>query len=404
MSSFSYRAVSADGKPVQGKADAPSSYELVQKLRGEGLQVNSVTPAARRLGLPRLDKELDAGELDAFNRQMVEILKSGLPIPNALGALAKDMRSRRLRQVMESVQRRMEQGWSFDQAVEDQRDAFSPVYLAIVRAGERTGNLPGVFVTLADYSGRSLGLRQSFAAALAYPFLVFLAAVIVMLYFAVYVIPEFAQIFAAFGARLPGPTQAIIDASDAVRHNPVAIAVFLFLGLVFGGYIARRVFTTETSGQFWDSLKLRAGSYGAYYKVLSTARFSRALGLLLASRIPAPEALSLAADTSGNAVLSGAVSKALRRVEDGETISGALRGSGFFHNSYCWLIGTAEERGEIVEALLSTSDAYEKNGEQVYATTALLVGHAILLLVGLGVGFSVAAMYLPLVTIADAIM
>jgi len=173
--------------------------------------------------------------------------------------------------------------------------------------------------------------------------------------------------------------------------------------LIVAIIVLKSLLYTRSLGYHVDWFKLRVWLLGRLYRASSMARFCQSLGLLLTSGVPVVESLTLAGATSGNAVLERAASRAAELVNGGERISDALEGTGEFEHTFSWLLGAAEERGEVHETLLGLSESYERTVARLGKTSLTLLGPVLVLLLGLFLGGIAVAMYLPLFRLVDSI-
>lgn len=337
-------------------------------------------------------------DLDLFNEQLLAITKSGLPLAPSLKALARDIGSRRLRTVLDQIRERIERGNSLEESLPEEFPSF---YRSIIRAGERTGNLAGVLSHLCAYSARMVEIRNSVQEVLVYPVLVLVACCGVLAVLLIQVVPQFAAVFSDFGGRLPWLTRFWLDVSRSLQANFLAVGIGVVAVLVAAWWILHGIFQTVSGGYGLDRFKMALGALGRLYATSSMARFSRSLGLLLLSDVPILESLDLAAAASGNAVVRRAVNAAARSVQRGTRLSDALKETGQFSHSYCWLLSTAEERGEVPGALLDIADTLERTVSRLSFTVLRLAAPITVLIVGLVVGSVVLSLYLPIFSLAD---
>ena len=403
MAQYKYRAVDPVDVSVAGILDETSAAKAVQALRERGLTVTAIEEIPPRRSILSPAKSLTWEELQQFCGQLQTVTATKLPIGPALKALALDVHKPRLRQVMDDIHERMEAGNTLETALSHHPDSFPPIFLTLVRAGERADNLATVFDALNGYSKRMIELKNSLQEALAYPLFLIASSTAVLLWMLLKIIPAFAEIFADFGAGLPAPTRAAVEISELVRDHS-----FLFFGagaLILLSVAALVVlFLREgSSGLRPDWVKLHSPLLGGVYGIASLGLFSRALGILLKARVPLPEGVELAAAASGNAVLGRAATNAVSALSAGDTLGGSLRKTGYFDNSYCWLLEHAEQRGELVETLSILEDDCYRTVDHRRRFLMLMVGPVVVVLIGLLIGSLVLAMYLPIFSLGDAI-
>jgi type IV pilus assembly protein PilC len=217
------------------------------------------------------------------------------------------------------------------------------------------------------------------------------------------IVPTFGEMLKDFGGALPWLTRFCIDVSAVVRANFSSLAVLVVVSLVVIAVVVRSALYTSSLGYSVDWFKLHLGVIGRVYLAGSMARFSRALGLLLASEAPAVESLDLSAAASGNAVIRRAAVEAAGLVNGGERLSDALESTGRFEHSFCWLLANSEERGDLDTALLSLADGYDRLLSRWSRILFTLLGPALIFLLALVVGVVIVALYLPILTLANTI-
>ncbi|MFO7973595.1 MAG: type II secretion system F family protein [Candidatus Hydrogenedentota bacterium] len=403
MPLYKYRAVDEQGHATTGTMEESSARQVTAVLHERGLQVSSVELAQKRWALPRLGRSLSWEEVNLFNEQLLAIARSNLPLVESLRALAEDIDSPRLRPVFKSLQRKLEEGATLEEALVGLEKKLPSTYVSAVRAGERTGNLPGVLAMLSEESSRMVSLKNNLRAALAYPVLVVLASLVVLGFLLRYVVPEFAAIFEDFGAQLPWLTRVILDISRFVGRNWIyLLAAFgILAALVLAWW--RGYGRTRARSTFMDRLRLLCGPFGRLYYAVSMSRFLRNLAMLEASEVPLMESLDLSAAASGNAVLVGAARHAAAEVAQGERLSAAFEDTGFFDHTLCWLLATAEERGDVIETVRHMSNMYARNSERLGNAMVTAITPMVLLFLGVTVGAIILAMYLPIFSLADVL-
>jgi len=401
MPLYTYRAVDENGRAVTGTTDKSSARQVAAILRERGLQVSSIEPAQKRRGIPHLKRRLTWEEVNLFNEQLLAIARSDLPLVESLRALAADIESSRLRPVFASLQHELERGATLDEALAGLENQLPPAYVSAIRAGERTGNLPGVLAMLSEESARMVNLKNTVQAALAYPVLVTLATLLTVFFLFHTVVPEFAVLFDDFGGGLPWITRTLLGISRSVQRNWAYLmagfaVVAAFFILWWRGYSR-----SGPRSVFMDRLRLWSGPFGRLYYAVSMSRFLRSLAMLEASEVPLLENLDLSAAASGNAVLSRAARRVSESTAQGEPISKAFEDAGFFDHTCCWLLAEAENRGDVAETMRHLAGMYCRTSERLDSVLATALTPVIIVFIGLTVGLIVVAMYLPIFSLAD---
>ena len=403
MTLFKYRAVDEDGLAIEGTLEEESARRVVVTLQERNLTVNAVERAGPAPEPSPTKTKLSWEDLELLNDQLFTITRSGTPLAPSLAAMGHELRNRRIRELLEDVRRRIEGGDTLEAALSAHTGDFPPVYAALVAAGERAGNLSAVFECLSRYSRRMVELKSSLFEVLAYPLIVIVAATAIVIGMLWVIVPQFAAVFMDFGGELPAPTMFLLHVSDALRTYP---GVLVAVAAAFAGLCAvtlPSLLRTESGGYRRDRLKLLLPFAGRIYASVSVARFCRALGLLLQSHVPMVESVNLAAAAAGNAVLNRAVKAAAQRVSSGMPLSEALKQTGYFDSGFCWLLGNAEQRGDMPDALFVLEDDHERAVDRMRRWMMTVAGPVAVVVVGLVIGFVSISLYLPIFTLGDQI-
>jgi type II secretory pathway component PulF len=396
MAEFRYRAVDKLNQPVEGTFRAETATDVVRQLAAQGLQVTSVeplTPARSAVSRTRLSAE----DLSLFNEQLSALVKSGLPLAPSLEVLARDVRSARLRRVVDRVRTELEAGHSLSESLEREPVAFSPVYVSVVRAGEQAGNLSAALEALAAHSERNLELRYRLQEAIAYPILVVVLALTVLIYFSVRMAPVLDLGGEISNGEYPFFTSIILALSTALYHNWLGITVGL-VALVVALPIAWRLLRATPGGRFFLSrFGLLIPGYGHLLRETAVARFSQALSILLAARVPVPESLRLAGVASGNALLEQKSIGMARDVQSGRPLSNAFEEAEFFPETYCWLVRTGETRGDLDRVVAELAESHEQAANRRSRVLASTAGPAFTVMAAVVVVMAMLSAYRPLI-------
>lgn len=361
---------------------------MIQDGQGNGANGNaSGFPPARKLSWDEL--RFLAHELEAITR-------GGFPMVPALASLARDMKRSRLKDVVEAIGADLARGESLEQALKRQGNRFPPLVLALVRAGEASGDLTGVLALVSAHARSMCRITQSIRRALIYPAVLVLTSFLIFGFLLVYVVPPFQETFAAFGLKPPGLTLGFFAVSALLRAYGAAIGGGLLLAALLATILVRGTAAPETRRYWADLLLLLIPWYGRVYHAILQTRFSRTLRLLLASRLPAVESIVLAGAATGNAVAERAAEAASAQVAAGECLADALHGTGFFSHKFCWLLGAGEDRGGVEDALEHIADNLEREvgaSEELFG--ALFAPLVTIVVAGL-VGLFLIGLYVPI--------
>lgn len=403
MPAFRYEAIDSEGKANAGIAEGESAHAVAAQLREKGWQVSSIEEARKPRGFSRVRRPLTAEDLDLLNEQLLALTESGLALSPALAALAKDVENKRLRPVIEELQGHLEAGASLEEALSKLPGTFPAVYTSLVRAGERSGNLPAVLHQLCTYSRRGLETRYAMQEAVVYPVLVLGLLTVFLGVYSELVAPQFSALYADHFRQLPALTRgclAIGNALHAVAIDALFAAAGVLLALALFSALTRRL---ESCAFARDWCKLRIPFLGPIYAAVSLERFTRTLGMLLTSRAESAESLALAAEAAGNAVLARAGKTAARLVEGGDKFAGALAVTGYFGNSFSWLLRQGEENGFLDKTLLQLAEASDREALRRSKLVLVLAGPVMVILAGILVGVVVIGMFLPILKLSSLV-
>ncbi|MCC6143414.1 MAG: type II secretion system F family protein [Candidatus Hydrogenedentes bacterium] len=403
MPLYKYRAVDHNGEAVDGTMEGASAHRVTAILQERGLHVSSVDEIGVEPGILRVSGRLTWQELDLLVNQLRSIARGGIPMAPAVKALAEDVQSKRLRPVLERLHKDLDAGASLEEALSRQASQFPPLFVSMVRAGEESGNLSGVLQLLAGYTGRIINLRNTLQVALAYPLVVIVASIFIVNFLLTKVVPVFAEIFSEFGGQLPAPTRLLVALSRLATEDSGRILIILAV-FFFALFLMARFLRRFEEGRAWlDWIHLHTPLVGRQHYLLSMARFARTLAVLLQSRVPILEGLSLAAASSGSVQLQRAVDHASVSVAGGATMADAFAHTGFFGPQFCWLLSTSEHRNEAEIALDAIADNAEREAGVRDRMISVMATPVLVVAVGLVIGFIIISMYLPIFSLGDQI-
>ena len=403
MTKFAYRALDPDGKAIEDTMEAPSAHAATRKLQERGLTVNSLEEAFPEKGLLRVSRRLRWEDLQLLSEQLASIIRSGLPLVPSLQALAKDLRHPRLKPVLEGLHQDLDRGTALEDAIARQHDHFPPMYPALIRAGEASGDLPGVLGLISEHATRIVDLKHRVQAAMIYPLILAVVSLAILVFLLVKVVPVFESIFSELGGSLPAPTRLLVAMSHGVQNTGPTIAIAVLIALIGGVVLWSQLLRTQRGRCQLELFRLYAPWFGPAYHVAVQARFFRMMSLLLASRVPVLDAIELAAAGSGSPVLERASEEAVLSVASGENLSDALKGTEFFGHDALWLMATSEARGRIDEAFESLANRYEREVATQDQMAGAVLGPAFAIGLGCMVAFITISLYLPIFTLGDQI-
>ena len=356
----------------------------------------------------RADKQSKAYGRDVFkrirtvdvcrvSRHLATLLRAGLPLVPALTALIEQLREAHtkdnpLADIMEQVADDVNSGKTLSGALNKHPDIFSSLFVSMVAAGEASGTLEQILVRLAEILEKRVHLAAKVKAAVAYPLMMMVVAVAVVVFLMSVVVPGITTIFIEMNRPLPWPTKWLISISAFMRSYWVFLAVLVF-AFFFGVGAAYRT----RKGKFWiDRSKLRLPLFGKLFLKLEIARLSRTLGVLLTSGIPILSALDIVKQVVQNSFIAGSLGSVKDLVSKGDAIANAVKKTGLFPPIVYHVISTSQVSGNLEEGLIDVADMYDNEVELTTKTLTSLLEPVILLCMGAVVGFIVLAVLLPI--------
>ncbi len=400
---FRYTVRDGAGKTRTGMLEASDSKVVAAKLRDMGyapVSIESAAPSAlqRDIALPGFGAKVTLKDLSIFSRQFATMISSGLSLIRALNILAEQSDNKELRRIIGEVRSAVEEGRSLSAALAE-HEVFPKLYLAMVRAGETAGMLDTVLLRVAQTLESDVALRRKIKAAMTYPVVVLILAIILCTIMLIFIVPTFVGMFETLGGELPLPTKILLGLSTLVRTFWWALLFTPILAVKGFGYARKQ---PKIRFQL-DRLKLKVPVFGPLFHKVALSRFARNFGSLLKAGVPILTALEITSDTVNNGVMSNAVDDVKMSVKEGESIAAPLSTHSVFPPMVVQMIAVGEETGAIDTMLEKVSDFYDDEVEAATESlTAMLEPLMIAALGGL-VGAMVVALYMPMFKIFDLV-
>jgi type IV pilus assembly protein PilC len=399
MPSFVYVArETASGREIRSSVEAATEQAAITALLNRNLLVVSIQEKIGKKGRASGGRVSLADQV-IFTRQLATMIDAGLAMVQSLQALGEQTTNKAMRDVIRDICSRVEGGDSLSEALQKHPKVFSRLYFSMVSAGEKGGLLAEILARLAVYLENAARLRKKVKSAMMYPTVVTVVAILITAFLLVKVVPVFGDIYSGFGAKLPGPTQFLINVSEVVQKYIILI-VLLGGGLVYGWIYFIK---TKPGRQFWDSNRIKLPVFGAIAHKICLARFTRTLASLIRSGVPILEVLQIVSQTVGNVVMEKAVKDAATDIERGESISTALAKHPIFPSMIIRMITAGEQTGKIDNMLERISDFLDEEIETTLSGLTSLIEPILIVFLGVVVGGMVICMFLPIFKMADIV-
>jgi type IV pilus assembly protein PilC len=399
MPSFAYTArETATGREIRNSVEAATEQAAIAALLNRNLLVVSIQEKISKKGRTKGGR-VQLADLVVFTRQLATMIDAGIAIVQALQALADQTGNKVMRDTIRDICTRVESGESFSEALTRHPKAFNRLYVSMVSAGEKGGLLAEIMARLATYLENTERLRKKVKTALMYPTAVTVVAICITTFLLVKVIPTFREVYSGFGAKLPGPTQFLLDISDALQHYLILFVVAA-VALVWGWFYFIK---TKPGREFWDGRRIKLPIFGPIAHKICLARFTRTLSSLVRSGVPILEVLQIVSQTVGNVVMEKAIKNAASGIERGESISGALGKNPIFPTMIIRMLSAGEQTGNIDNMLERVSNFLDEEIDTTLTGLMSLIEPMLIVVLGVVIGGMVICMFLPIFNLANIV-
>lgn len=339
------------------------------------------------------------GRFLSFNQELLVLLRSGLPIIKIFDTQIEQMEAGSFRDVLIEVREEIRSGGAMSDAFAAFPRLFPPLYIAAIKAGEKTGDIPETLSRFLEYQKRVEAIRAKVKSASFYPLLLICAAVAVVTFLMFFVVPRFTEVYADANVELPLMTHLLIGVSDVIGSYWYVIALVLLIALPF----FRSLLRSTRGRRAVDRYILKVPFFGPLMNEYALSSFSRTLGTTLASGSPLVEAMKMSRGTLNNLNLEQAMAVATQRVEEGSALSGSLEQTGFFTPLALRMVGVGETSGSLVTMLNDISDYYEAEVERRLTRLTTMIEPILMMTMGLLIAFIIVAMYIPIFQLAGTV-
>ena len=406
MGVYEYEAMAKSGKSVRGVIDADTPAAARRKLREQDLYPTKLEQSdakAAAAGAVALDERgtlvtrVSQRDISLMTRQLAVLLQAGMPLVESLGALMEQTANARLRKTVFAVRDKVNQGVTLADALSAHQRIFSELYINMVRAGEQSGALESVLFRIADITERGDRLKRKVTSMLAYPILMALVGISIVVFMMTFVVPKIVKIFSAQKRVLPFITTLMINTSQFIREW-----WFLLVGGVIAIYVIWRFWVSRPEGRLrWDRIKMKAPLFGPLYVKMISTRFARTLGTMLQSGLTMMNALDVVKSVLQNKVVEASMDDVKSGVRRGRDLTIPLRETGYFPPMLIHMVELGQRSGEIENMLIKVADTYDEDIELTVDGIVSLLEPMMILVMGVFVGFLVMSILLPIFDISS---
>jgi len=399
MALYFYQAFSKEGKKISGVLDAPSESAVIQMLGQKGAYPIKIQPAAgKKIGFFRrlFQRKITVKDKILFTNQLAVLIKSGVPLLNALELLIEQFEGR-LKLIVISLKDDIKEGMSFADSLKKFPTVFPNIYVQLVRAGEASGNLEVILERLVQYMERRETIKKRVTAALTYPMIQLIVAIVVVAVLMIFVVPQMVEGLKGTGQKLPAATQFLITVSNFFKNY----FFFILIGIIAIIIGFKYWKSTQSGARTVDKIKLKIPIVKTFTRLGAVVQFSQTLGMLLESGVNLSEALDIVCDIIDNKVLADALNQARDKIIKQGKIAQYLKQTGIFPPIAIYLIKTGEESGNLGFMLLTVAKNYEEDLSDLADSLAGKLGPLMLIVMAFIVGFIVISIALPMFQQAD---
>ena len=401
---FEYKVRDTAGKLRTGKLEAETPTQVAAKLKSMGYAPLSITQANagmnRDITIPGLGaKKVKLKDLAVFSRQFATMINSGLSLLRALSILTEQTESKELARVVGEVRNDIETGSSLSASMAKHEAVFPPLMVNMCRAGEVGGFLDMVLLQIAENYEAEVKLKGKVKAAMTYPVVVFIIAILAVIGMLLFIVPVFVGLFADFDSALPAPTRFLVFLSGLMKFfAPLGV-----VGLIAFAIVWPKVKRKDGVRNVLDPLKLRLPVFGLLFQKIALARFARNLGTMMKSGVPILQSLDIVSTTTGNIVLEKAIREVQDSVRQGEALAAPLVNHPVFPPMVVQMMAVGEDTGALDTMLHKIAQFYDQEVEATTEALTALIEPIMIVVIGAIIGAMIVALYMPIFSLMNVI-
>jgi len=399
---FQYTATDKFGKKTKGKISSNSEDRAYQMLVMQGLQPIRVVDSAndvmqKELNIPGFEAKAKLKNLAIFCKQFALLIKSGIPMLEAVRVSAEQTEDKVLKKALTVVHSDVENGVPLSVAMEKHPTAFPDLLTAIVSVGEEGGFLDESLASMAKTYKTELELRRKVKSAMMYPAIVVSITVLVLTALLIFVVPAFSEMFESMDAELPIITQILVS----ISQNMLIVAPSTAVAVLILTFFYRKYAKEEWMQSRVDKWKLKVPVFGSLNTKVAVARFTGNLGMMLSAGVPLIQALRLVSATANNWILSKAIEETIEGLENGRSFSSSIEKFEMFPPMVKNMIVVGESSGSMSVMLATVAEFYDEEVKEASDNLAAAIEPLLILILGVAVGGMLMALYMPMFSIMN---
>ena len=411
MAIFNYLTKDSEGNRKEGEIRADSLDGAIQKLTSNGQLVISLKEVDDtfdflgpfldeiQLSIEKAKNRVPLSNIVFFTRQLATMFSAGLTLERAIQSLGAEEKHRKFKKVLNSVSDNIRKGLNLSESLARHPGVFNTLFIAMVKAGEVSGNLNEILEQLSSYLENLDDTRRKVKSAMNYPIFMILFLIAMLMVMLLVIIPKFSQVYSQLGAGLPAATRQMIDLSNWFGANIGFLSFIIFLAFSTIWLISK----TQRGGFTLDTILLKIPVFGALIEQSILNKFCKTFGILIGAGVPVLETTALLRKVVDNRVYAKAIDDASDLIRDGYNISTALRRTEVFPSILLQLASTGEDTGELDDLLDRAADYYQKQVDALVERMTTLIEPLLILLVGGIIALMVVLTYLPVFHLGSAL-
>ncbi len=401
MASFSYKAVSTQGKTIQGAISADRIELASRELRLQGLTLLSLEPMGEN-NIATSDHAdggggVGSGDVLAMTRELAVLLRAGLPIDRALKVMIEMAGHARLRELMQELLASVKAGKGLSQALQAYPGVFNTFYINMVRSGEASGHLGDVLIRLAEYLTNAKAVRSSVVSALIYPAILLTVAVLSIFGMLGFVVPQFETLFNDMGDSLPVLTRAVISGGEFLK----SYGWLMLLLCVVVGLILRNWLGSAGGRAKFDEHLLGLPLLGPVVFKYEVSKFAKTVGTLMGNGVSLLQSIAIAVETVDNSVIKKALSVLEPAVKRGQRMSVALEESKVFSPLVIQMVRVGEESGSLDKMMTELAEVYDEEVQAGVKRSLILLEPILILIMGGTIALVIIAILMGIMSVND---
>lgn len=401
MASFNYRAISSQGKTIEGAIVSERIELASRELKTQGLTLLSLEPSSQGAAANEVQSGAPGGasadEILALTREMAVLLRAGLPIDRALKVMIDMAATEQLRALLQQLLDSVKAGKGLSQALQGYPDVFGKFYINMVRSGEASGHLDKVLARLAEYLANSKAVRSSVVSALIYPAILLVVAVLAIVGMLTFVIPQFESLFNDMGDALPVLTRNVLATANFLKSYGWLLALLVAALIIF----VRQWVRSEPGRRQFDARVLKLPILGQVVFKYEVSKFSNTVGTLLGNGVSLLQAISIAVETVDNQFIKGHLALLEPAVKRGQRVSVALAEAGIFSPLVIQMVRVGEESGSLDAMMTELAQVYDEEVQAGVKRSLTFLEPALILTMGISIAVIIVAILMGIMSVND---